>query len=328
MPKKVLEIGKKKLKSAAVAQFLGEVPPARVIRSMANRLWGFEGEVIFSELSPGFFLFEFHSEALCNWVLERSWHIHHSAMVLRRWSYGITPIDFSPKELPVWIVMKRVPPILINPEGVSWLATQVGRPINKFVRDGLDVKICVVKDVHEEVKSELVVELEDEQIVTIPIEVPQIRQYKSVGAKRWERAAVQPQVKVSMNDPSSSGNAPEQPKGKEGAPEPEVISLPGGGKGNASKPSLEGEDAPFQRKAGVQSGRSILSPMNTDKDGILVSDAESSENENEVNAQEEADVQEASLKQVAPAKFRDLFAPGLIVSPKGIVTRNKHNRRR
>ncbi|CAN1181084.1 hypothetical protein LINPERPRIM_LOCUS27246, partial [Linum perenne] len=36
--------------------------------------------------------------------------------------------------------MKKVPPILLNPEGVSWLSSQIGRPINKYVRDGLDVK--------------------------------------------------------------------------------------------------------------------------------------------------------------------------------------------
>ncbi|CAN1301672.1 hypothetical protein LINPERPRIM_LOCUS25065 [Linum perenne] len=55
--KEVLEIGKKKLRSVVVAQFLGEVLPVRVIRSMINRLWGYEGEVVFSELSEGFFFF-------------------------------------------------------------------------------------------------------------------------------------------------------------------------------------------------------------------------------------------------------------------------------
>ncbi|CAN1215985.1 hypothetical protein LINPERPRIM_LOCUS460 [Linum perenne] len=105
-----------------VAQFLGDVAPVRVIHNMINRLWGYEGEVVFLELSEGLFLFEFNSESLCNWVLARSWHIHHSTMVLRRWAQGISPIDFSPKEIPVWIVMKKVPPIFINPEGISWQA--------------------------------------------------------------------------------------------------------------------------------------------------------------------------------------------------------------
>ncbi|CAN1293628.1 hypothetical protein LINPERPRIM_LOCUS22102, partial [Linum perenne] len=48
-------------------------------------------------------------------------------------------------KLPLWIVLKEVPPILTTPLGISWLASQIGQPINKYVRDGLDVKICVKK---------------------------------------------------------------------------------------------------------------------------------------------------------------------------------------
>ncbi|CAN1847873.1 hypothetical protein LINPERHAP1_LOCUS38698 [Linum perenne] len=43
--REVLKIGEDKLNSAIVAQFLGTIPPIRVIRNMLNRLWGFEGEV-------------------------------------------------------------------------------------------------------------------------------------------------------------------------------------------------------------------------------------------------------------------------------------------
>ncbi|CAN1268580.1 hypothetical protein LINPERPRIM_LOCUS13233 [Linum perenne] len=142
-----------------VTQFLDIVPPMRVIRSMINRLWGYEGEVLPSILT----------EVLCNWVLARSWHIHHSAMVL---------IDFTPKELPVWVVLKGVPPELITPEGVSWIASQVGSPVNKFVRDCLDTKVCVVCDVSEEIKLEMVVELEDDEVAKIQTEVPSVRTYK------------------------------------------------------------------------------------------------------------------------------------------------------
>ncbi|CAN1268579.1 hypothetical protein LINPERPRIM_LOCUS13233 [Linum perenne] len=117
-------------------------------------------------------------EVLCNWVLARSWHIHHSAMVLRKWKRGITLIDFTPKELPVWVVLKGVPPELITPEGVSWIASQVGSPVNKFVRDCLDTKVCVVCDVSEEIKLEMVVELEDDEVAKIQTEVPSVRTYK------------------------------------------------------------------------------------------------------------------------------------------------------
>ncbi|CAN1268582.1 hypothetical protein LINPERPRIM_LOCUS13233 [Linum perenne] len=53
----VLEAGRSKLKSAMVTQFLDIVPPMRVIRSMINRLWGYEGEVLPSILTEGFFFY-------------------------------------------------------------------------------------------------------------------------------------------------------------------------------------------------------------------------------------------------------------------------------
>ncbi|CAN1764510.1 hypothetical protein LINPERHAP1_LOCUS9289 [Linum perenne] len=58
------------MKRALVGQFSGSGFPIQVIRSMQNWLWGYEGEVTVSLISDGFFLFEFASEALGEWVME------------------------------------------------------------------------------------------------------------------------------------------------------------------------------------------------------------------------------------------------------------------
>ncbi|CAN1301043.1 hypothetical protein LINPERPRIM_LOCUS24786 [Linum perenne] len=91
-------------------------------------------------------------------------------MILRRWSSGIKPVDTSPKELLVWLTFKAVPPAILTHEGISWLASQVGTPINKSVRDGLDIKVCVVKDVMKEIPSSLTVVLEGGEQSCISIE--------------------------------------------------------------------------------------------------------------------------------------------------------------
>ncbi|CAN1337979.1 hypothetical protein LINPERPRIM_LOCUS37845, partial [Linum perenne] len=59
-----------------------------------------------------------------------------SAMLNRLWSLELKPI---------WIKFKEVPPELLTPEGVSWLATQLGKPVNKLVRNGFSVKVCVLR---------------------------------------------------------------------------------------------------------------------------------------------------------------------------------------
>ncbi|CAN1339183.1 hypothetical protein LINPERPRIM_LOCUS38390 [Linum perenne] len=55
---------------------------------------------------------------------------------------------------------KRFRRALVTHEGISWLASQIGTPINKFVRDSLDIKVSVVKDVMEEIPFSLMVVLE------------------------------------------------------------------------------------------------------------------------------------------------------------------------
>ncbi|CAN1338579.1 hypothetical protein LINPERPRIM_LOCUS38116 [Linum perenne] len=90
----------------------------------------------------------------------------------------IKPIDTSPKELPIWLTFKAVLPTLVTHEGISWLGSQIGTPINKFIRDGLDVKVYVVKDVTEEIPRSLTVVLDGGEQRIIPIESREPRVYK------------------------------------------------------------------------------------------------------------------------------------------------------
>ncbi|CAN1247388.1 hypothetical protein LINPERPRIM_LOCUS6301 [Linum perenne] len=88
------------MKSNIVGQFVGVPPPFHVIANVANRLWGYERLVLVSKYLELCFLFEFPSIRLCDWILSRSWHIHNSAMFLRRWEKGIQPLDLSAKNTP------------------------------------------------------------------------------------------------------------------------------------------------------------------------------------------------------------------------------------
>ncbi|CAN1337481.1 hypothetical protein LINPERPRIM_LOCUS37615 [Linum perenne] len=102
--------------------------------------------VFVTALAENFFLIEFQSEKLCNSVLGRSWHIHNSGMIMRRWEKGIKPVDFSPKATPEWIEFRRVPPELYTVNGISWISSTIGKPLTKFVRDGATIKVCVLRD--------------------------------------------------------------------------------------------------------------------------------------------------------------------------------------
>ncbi|CAN1163358.1 hypothetical protein LINPERPRIM_LOCUS32618 [Linum perenne] len=347
IPKEVVDLGVAKLRSAIVAQFLGEVPPVKVIRGVLNRLWGYEGEIILSTLSVGFFLVELPSVKLCDWILARSWHIHHSAMILRRWAPQITPIDFTQKEVPTWIVLKAVPPTLVTPKGISWLASQVGQPVSKFIRDELDVKVCIIRKVDEEVKPKLEVVLAGGEQCSIDVEYPEPRSYSwkttHVGAVGKDAAS---QSFVYVPKGTSSGNATEPLVG-EGAPENSPKEQNGGGTGNGSKAPF-GVEVPLVQQA---TSSSIPKRVHETKDGVLVSDSE----DNEEIEVEKAPEQRASVWKQAEAceqsvsastsqglnivlgengaqnlqkpTFVDFMNQSKLVSPKGVITRPKNRRR-
>ncbi|CAN0875307.1 hypothetical protein LINGRAHAP2_LOCUS10751, partial [Linum grandiflorum] len=85
------------------------------------------------------------------------------------------------------ITLKGVPLLLITSEGIGWIASQVGEPTGKFVRDGLDVKVCVIVG-SAETKTEIPVKLGSLGEAVIEVEYPQARVYKAptkAPLKRW-----------------------------------------------------------------------------------------------------------------------------------------------
>ncbi|CAN1300961.1 hypothetical protein LINPERPRIM_LOCUS24756 [Linum perenne] len=85
---------------------------------------------------------------------------------------------------------KGVPLPLITPKGVSWLASQIETPVNKFIREGLDITVCVVRNIDEEVKSSLEVVLTGGEHSTIVIEYRKPRVYQRKGKEVWKVVAV------------------------------------------------------------------------------------------------------------------------------------------
>ncbi|CAN1247660.1 hypothetical protein LINPERPRIM_LOCUS6432 [Linum perenne] len=119
-------------------------------------------------------------------------------MTMRRWERNIAPIVLAPKKVPIWAVFKKVPPALITDEGISWISSQIGDPVNNFVRHGLDVKVCLLRDLEATEVSEISITLEGETPRMIAIEYPQARSYRSVKSKKNWRvvdAAVVPSGK-------------------------------------------------------------------------------------------------------------------------------------
>ncbi|CAN1241455.1 hypothetical protein LINPERPRIM_LOCUS4968 [Linum perenne] len=192
---------------------------------MANRLWNYEGEICISRISEGFFLIEFPSVSLCDWVLERAWHVHHSPLLIRRLFHGVAPMVLSQEAIPTWVTLRNVPLQLISLKGISWISSKIGRPMSRFVREGLSVKVCILCDASASKPTELVLLIGVGE-VKIEIEYYSGRSYaaekdaRGAGKKIWMATTKTPEAQQSLAmDGTASGNAVEAPVGVETAPE-------------------------------------------------------------------------------------------------------------
>ncbi|CAN1339870.1 hypothetical protein LINPERPRIM_LOCUS38649, partial [Linum perenne] len=136
---------------------------------VANRLWGYEGSVVISKLSDRFYLAEFNYVQLCEWVLGRSWHIHNICMIMRTWKKWIQTLDMYVKHVPEWITFKNVPHTMISVDGISWISSMIGTSLKKFVREGLDVRVCIIRDKAIPCPTSLTLILEDGGNIVIEV---------------------------------------------------------------------------------------------------------------------------------------------------------------
>ncbi|CAN1317113.1 hypothetical protein LINPERPRIM_LOCUS30318 [Linum perenne] len=291
IPKKVVDLGVQRLKSALVIQFLDSVPPLKV---------------------------------------------------------GIKPIDTSPKELPVWITFKDVPPALVTHEGISWLATQIGTPINKFIRDGLDIKVCVVKDVGDEVPQSLTVVMDGGEQNIIFVECREPRKYNRKGKGVYTPKIVPPKSSVAGSGEGTSGSDPKP------SPDGEVVTVEAhpekdAGEGGNSSGSQPGEIDPIQQVSVEETGATvILSPevaavfspksVSIDEGGTLVSDDDEEVDEN-IDTQVQLphpEVAKVPVRRVLGSEgvckignppFSEFLNSNKVMTPKGIINRPKTRRR-
>ncbi|CAN1217095.1 hypothetical protein LINPERPRIM_LOCUS892 [Linum perenne] len=93
-------------------------------------------------------------------------------------------------------------------KGISWISSKIGKPLNKFVREGTDVKVCLLRDRAIPCPDRVQVELEIDEVTDIMIVQFQARDYKKESGKRvWmvKEAAVKEPVE-GAEKPSFTGS--------------------------------------------------------------------------------------------------------------------------
>ncbi|KAJ4835450.1 hypothetical protein Tsubulata_026830 [Turnera subulata] len=160
-PSHILEIGSKKYSMCLIGQFMGHAPKLVLFQAMAAKLWGRQGSVSVIPYSEELFLLQFSVESSLARALHGGpWHIGGIPLLLRKWEVGIQPVDFTASLIPVWVQLKQVPFELLTKEGLSYLASAIGKPshVNQDCSKLLSsdsVSVCVDVDFSKPLREEL-----------------------------------------------------------------------------------------------------------------------------------------------------------------------------
>ncbi|KAL0444859.1 UNVERIFIED_CONTAM: hypothetical protein Slati_2208600 [Sesamum latifolium] len=120
--------GSKRWVHTAVGYFLGKKPYFYHIDEFARTNWPGLKDV--TATASGFFFFRFQSEVAMTEIIEGGpWLFQGQPIVLQRWQPGMALRKLKHTEVPVWIKLKHLPIEYWTEEGLSVVASGIGKPL-------------------------------------------------------------------------------------------------------------------------------------------------------------------------------------------------------
>ncbi|KAL0282664.1 UNVERIFIED_CONTAM: hypothetical protein Sradi_7255500 [Sesamum radiatum] len=145
--------GAQRWATTAVGYFLGKRPYFHHVNEFARSVWPMVREV--KATANGFFFFEFKTLAAMEEVIEGGpWLFNGQAIVLQKWEPGMVLRKLQHTQVPVWIKLRHLPVELWTSEGLSVVASGVGKPLypDAITRacTRLDfARVCVMLDISQ-----------------------------------------------------------------------------------------------------------------------------------------------------------------------------------
>ncbi|KAE9445459.1 hypothetical protein C3L33_22645, partial [Rhododendron williamsianum] len=170
--------GAEKWKNCLVGHFVDKKIPFLAVRSVAFKKWTDYGLVDVLSNDKGFYFFQFGSEGACREIVESGpWHFGGRLMVLQIWHPDIEYEKEGLTKLPIWIQLYNVPLQYWTAEGLSYLASSVGKPLyademTETAKRISYAKICVEVDVNASLPHSVDLLMSSGKLVSIAIKYP------------------------------------------------------------------------------------------------------------------------------------------------------------
>ncbi|KAL0439852.1 UNVERIFIED_CONTAM: hypothetical protein Slati_2468200 [Sesamum latifolium] len=153
--------GSRRWTSTAVGYFLGRRPYFHHVKEYARSVWPMVVEV--TATSNGFFFFQFSTTAAMEEVIKGGpWLFHGQPIVLQKWESGMVLRKLQHTQVPVWIKLWHLPVELWTNEGLSTVASGIGKPLYPDVITWactrLDfARVCVMLDISSKLPKHILI---------------------------------------------------------------------------------------------------------------------------------------------------------------------------
>lgn len=113
-----------------VGHFIGKKLNFHAVKSIAFRIWGELGLQDVLAMDNGFFFFQFLTGEAVITVLDGGpWHMVKMPLVLKRWSPNLTLLREDLSSVPLWTRLYGIPLEYWFEEGLSYIASAIGKPL-------------------------------------------------------------------------------------------------------------------------------------------------------------------------------------------------------
>jgi hypothetical protein len=129
-PPEVAVEGCKRWQNCLVGYMIEKKLPYSVVNGIAHRVWGSKGLLEVLANDNGFFFFQFSNAEKCSTILEAGpWLFSGKPLFLKRWQPGLILTKESHSKIPVWAKFYNIPHEFWTEDGLSYIASAVGRPL-------------------------------------------------------------------------------------------------------------------------------------------------------------------------------------------------------
>ncbi|KAL2237709.1 UNVERIFIED_CONTAM: hypothetical protein Sindi_0962600 [Sesamum indicum] len=153
--------GSRHWNATAMGYFLGKRPFFHHVKDYVKSIWPLLAEV--TATTNGFFFFRFKTIVAMEEVIERGpWLFQGQPIVLQKWEPGMVLRKLKHTQVPVWVKLRHLPVELWTDDGLSTVASGIGRPLypDAITRacTRLDfARVCVMLDINAELPKHLVI---------------------------------------------------------------------------------------------------------------------------------------------------------------------------